>query len=74
MVVRASFDEYKMDIVVTYIGERLEFPEERPSIEQIVDDEDGPRLLAGFLLRRTADRIRSEFKDGKCRVYLHYDH
>lgn len=74
MVVRASFDEYKMDIVVTYAGERLEFPEERPSIEQIVDDEDGPRLLAGFLLRRTADRIRSEFKDGKCTVYLHYDH
>lgn len=74
MVVRASFDEYKMDIVVTYTGERLEFPEERPSIEQIVDDEDGPRLLAGFLLRRTADRIRSEFKDGKCTVYLHYDH
>jgi xanthine permease XanP len=74
MTVRASFDEYKMEIVVTYIGERLSFSEERPSVEQIVDSDDGPRLLAGFLLRRTADGVRSEFKAGKCTVHLHYDH
>lgn len=62
------------EIVVTYIGERLSFSKERPSVEQIVDSDDGPRLLAGFLLRRTADSVRSEFKAGKCTVHLHYDH
>lgn len=74
MVVRASFDEFKMEIAVTYSGERIEFPEERPSIERIHDDEGGARLLAGFMLRRNADRVQSVVKDGKCTVYFHYDH
>ena len=74
MVVRASFDEYKVEIAVTYPGERLELPEERPSAEQIRDSEDGARLLAGYVLRRNADRVRSGIKDGKCTVHFHYDH
>jgi xanthine permease XanP len=74
MAVRASFDEYNMEIAVTYPGERLELPEERPSTEQIRDREDGARLLAGFLLRRNADRVRSGIKDGECTVNFHYDH
>lgn len=74
MVVRASFDEFKMEIAVIYSGEQIEFPEERPSIEQIRDREDGARLLAGFMVRRNADRVRSGLKDGKCTVHFHYDH
>jgi NCS2 family nucleobase:cation symporter-2 len=74
MLVRASFDEYRMDVGITYPGEQLEFPEERPSIEQIRDSERGERLLAGFMLRRNADRVRSELKDGRCTVHFHYDH
>ncbi len=74
MIVRASFDEYRMDVAITYHGKRLEFPEERPSIEQIRDLEEGERLLAGFMLRRNADRVRSELKDGKCTLHFHYDH
>lgn len=73
MTVRASFDEYRIDIEVTYAGDQLEFPEQRPSIEQIVD-EDGARLLAGFILRRNADRISSVLKNGNCTVLFHYDH
>lgn len=74
MVVRASFDEYRMDVATTYPGERLEFPEERPSIEQIRAPADGERLLAGFMLRRNADRVRSELNDGSCTVYFYFDH
>ncbi len=74
MAVRASFDEFNMDIAVSYPGERIEFPEQRPSVEQIRDSEDGARLLAGFMLRRNADRVRSGIQDGKCTVLFHYDH
>lgn len=73
LVVHASFDEYKIEIDVTYPGEQLKFPEERPTIDQIVD-EDGARLLAGFILRRNADRIQSVINNGNCTVYFHYDH
>ena len=74
MIVQASFDEYSMEVAATYLGERLEFPEARPSIEQIRDPEEGERLLAGFMLRRNADRVRSELKGGECTVHFHYDH
>jgi xanthine permease XanP len=74
MTVRAGFDEFNMDITVTYPGERLDFPEERPSVEQIRDSEDGARLLAGFMLRRNADRIQSIARDGHCTVHFHFEH
>jgi NCS2 family nucleobase:cation symporter-2 len=52
----------------------MHFPDVRPSLAQIRDGEEGARLLAGFMLRRKADRIRSESKDGRSRVLFHFDH
>jgi NCS2 family nucleobase:cation symporter-2 len=70
----ASFDEFNLDVRVSYLGEPLEFPEQRPSNRDIVASENGARLLAGFMLRRCADRLRSQSKDGRASVFLHYDH
>lgn len=74
MVVSASFDEFKMEIAVTYPGAQIEFPEVRPSLEEIRDREDGTRLLAGFMLRRNADRVRSQETNAQCIVHFDYDH
>ncbi len=74
MNVLASFDEFQMEVAVTYPGIQIEFPEERPSTDQIRNSDDGARLLAGFMLRRNADHVRSETKNGKCVVEFHYDH
>jgi NCS2 family nucleobase:cation symporter-2 len=74
MSVHVSFDEFRMDISVTYSGDQIEFPEARPSVEQIRDSADGARLLAGFLLRRNADRVESVTRAGQCTVQFHYDH
>lgn len=72
--IAASFDEFNLDVRVSYLGEPLEFPEQRPSNREIVASENGARLLAGFMLRRCADRLRSQSKDGRASVFLHYDH
>ena len=69
-----SFDEFNLDVRASYEGEPLEFPERRPSNREIVESEYGARLLAGFMLRRCADRIRSQSQDGRATVFLHYDH
>ncbi|HEY7230451.1 MAG TPA: solute carrier family 23 protein [Pseudolabrys sp.] len=74
MAVRASFDEFRMEIVITYPGEKIEFPDERPSADQIRDSDEGARLLAGFMLKRNADRVRSATKEGRCTVHFHYEH
>lgn len=74
IAIEASFDEFSLNVRVTYEGDLMEFPERRPSNEQIRESEDGTRLLAGFMLRRNADRVRSDSKDGNAVVHFHFDH
>jgi xanthine permease XanP len=74
ITVDASFDEFNLNVRVSYDGEAMQFPDERPSDEYIRDSEDGVRLLAGFMLRGNADRVRAETRDGRSSVLFHFDH
>lgn len=69
----ASFDEYRLDLRLAWRGATLAFPQSRPSLVQI-QEPDGARLLAGFLLRRNADRIRAEQQGERAVVWFHFDH
>ena len=64
IVVGVTFDEFNLDVRVSYNGGQLVFPEQRPTAVQIRESEDGAQLLAGYMLRRNADRVRSESGDG----------
>ena len=70
----ARFDEFNLDLRVRYTGAPLEFPERRPSAREIMASAEGERLLAGHLLRRSADRISSRALGERTEVHLHYDH
>jgi hypothetical protein len=61
-------------IAFRYAGAALVIPEQRPSPRQILESEEGEQLLAGYLLRRSADRISSRESGGRAEVHLHYDH
>ncbi len=74
VLVELRFDEFNLDATVIYEGEALEFPDVRPSPQDILESDLGARLLAGFILRRSADRIVSETHDGRCHVQFHFDH
>ena len=74
LVLEVSFDEFNLDVRLSYEGEALEFPDRRPTEHEIIESEDGARRLAGFLLRHNADRIRSEAKSGRAQVLFHFDH
>ena len=74
IVVEVSFDEFNLNVRVSYNGQQLSFPDQRPSAQQIRDSEDGAQLLGGYLLRRNADRVRSESTEGRSRVLFHYAH
>jgi xanthine permease XanP len=74
IVVEASFDEFNLDVRILYTGDEMRFPDTRPSLAQIRDSADGARLLAGFMLRRNADRVRSESNADRSRVVFHFDH
>jgi len=74
LALQASFDEFNLDLRLSYQGEGLEFPDRRPSDQEIRETDEGMRRLAGFMLRHNADRIRSEAHDGTATVHFHFDH
>ena len=72
--IAASFDEFRLDVRVSYSGPPLELPEKRPTNEEIMESDEGQRRLAGFMLRRHADRVTSTHRDGRSTVLFHFDH
>lgn len=70
----AGFDEFNLDIRLRYAGAVLEFPQARPSVREIQESESGARRLAGFLLRRNADRVRAEQDGPRALIRFHFDH
>jgi NCS2 family nucleobase:cation symporter-2 len=72
--VSASFDEFRLDVQISYAGTPIELPEQRPSTQEIVASDDGERRLAGFMLRRLADRVAVTQKDGRSTILFHFDH
>jgi xanthine permease XanP len=72
--IEASFDEFNLNVCIRYAGPPLVIPERRPSPQKIAAGEEGERLLAGYLLRRTADRISSRGLGERAEINLHYEH
>ncbi len=72
--VEARFDEFNLDVKITYHGPLLELPEQRPSGREIMETETGYRQLAGYMLRQNADRVRTSVKDGASVLEFHFEH
>lgn len=72
--IEARFNEFRIDLRVTYRGALLSFPAMRPSLDEIAEAEDGMIRLSGFLIRRQTDSARATRRDDLCVVDLHFDH
>ena len=72
--IEATFDEFNLDVRVRYKGAPLIIPERKPTPREIISSEEGERLLAGYLLRQSADRINCKASGTMAEVQLHYDH
>jgi xanthine permease XanP len=74
MKLDATFDEFNLDMALSYTGKIFEATDTRPSSEEILESPEGLRRLSGFLLRRYANRVSTSRRDGACVVRLHFDH
>jgi xanthine permease XanP len=72
--IEGSFDEFNLDVRVSYPGAPLELPDKRPSNEEILASDEGERRLAGFILRRYADRVAATHRAGRSTIIFHFDH
>lgn len=72
--VEVTFDEFNLDVRVSYAGPPLDLPDKRPTNEEIMESEEGQCRLAGFMLRRYADRVAATHKAGRSTILFHFDH
>jgi xanthine permease XanP len=70
----ASFDEFNLDVRLSYQGDDFALPERRPTDDQIRESDEGLRLLAGYLIQRNADRVRASRKGDGTVLDFHYQH
>ena len=66
-----TYDEFDIAATLAYRGKAFQLPDVPPSPAEILED-DGSLLLAGFMLKRQADRVQSTSKDGRCLLQLHF--
>jgi NCS2 family nucleobase:cation symporter-2 len=72
--ITASFDEFQLDLRVSYRGPPLYLPSERPSAEDILSSPAGERLFAGYLLRQHADRVTAQVEGEEVSIRLGFEH
>jgi NCS2 family nucleobase:cation symporter-2 len=72
--IRATFDEFSLDVRISYTGAPMVLPTERPTRSEIIASDEGTRALAGFLLRRMADRVSTSHSAGRSTLLFHFDH
>ncbi len=69
-----SFDEFNLDVVISYEGKLMDFPETPPSEKELFHDEEAFIQLSKFLMKKNADKIKSLERDGYCQIRFHFDH
>ena len=72
--VDASFEEFNLNVDIEYEGVLPLLSDTRPTEEELLNDEDAFARLSGFLLKRYADKITSDCKNGKCMLHFNFEH
>jgi len=69
-----SFDEMSLEVVFSYEGRLLDFHPQLPTEADLLEDETAVFRLSGFIIKNYVDRIKTEEKNGRCRIVFHFDH
>jgi xanthine permease XanP len=67
-----GYDEFDIDVALSYSGLPLDLTGKLPTQEEIVESEDGARKLAEFLLVQRSDRALSSGAGGKALLRLQF--
>lgn len=64
------FNEYTFTVILSYTGTVLPLMTHRPSHEDMLRDENSVLQMAGYLLYRLADQVRTRHDGGHCELRL----
>ena len=74
IVVEIGYDEFDIDVTMTYPGLPLELTGQLPTQDEILETEEGPRRLAAFLIVQRSDKTKASASDGIATLALHFRH
>jgi xanthine permease XanP len=74
IAVEVGYDEFDIDMTITYTGEPLELTGQLPTQEEILGSEQGVRRLAAFLIMQRSDKVRASASGGVATLALHFRH
>ncbi len=69
-----SFDEYNLNVKIIYNGVLMEFPEKRPTEQELLNDDDAFIKLSGFLMRKYSNKMTSTIVGETCTLQLSFEH
>ena len=72
--VEALFDEYNLNLHITYNGEPMDFPHRPPSEDELMKDKTALARMSGFMIQFMAEKVTASTNSGICKVSIHITH
>jgi xanthine permease XanP len=74
VAIEISYDEFDIDVALTYPGRPLELTGQLPTQDEILESEEGVQRLAAFLIMQRSDKVKATVDDGIATLALHFRH
>ena len=71
---KIGYDEFDIDVSLSYRGAPLELFDALPTQEEILESEHGVQRLAGYLIKRRSDNIQVRSSEDKVTISMHFKH
>jgi NCS2 family nucleobase:cation symporter-2 len=71
--IQTLFNEYTFTVILNYTGRSLPLMTHRPSHDDMLHNEDGVLQMAGYLLYKLADKVRTRFDGTRCELRLTFN-
>jgi xanthine permease XanP len=68
--IKTLFNEFTFTVILSYRGSLLTLATECPSHEKMLNDEQAVMQMAGYLLYRLADKVRTRYDGNHCELHL----
>ena len=72
--IHVTFDEFNLDVYISYKGLPIMFPQKQPSEPDLLQDETPVAALSNFLMVKNSDSVKSSVKGEHCSVHFHFNH
>ncbi len=68
--IHTLFNEYTFTVILNYTGQILPLTTHRPTHEDFLNNEDAVLQMAGYLIYRLADKVKTGHNGSQCQLYL----